>query len=777
MEESSLQFFIDAFNKSDKERKIDLLIRIAANKNEKVLNFLVNCLGDEHWIIRKTASELIEKYGQQATFALSNAITSYNEDIQHWSLKILSNIGEKAMPALLRSIKSSNEEIRYFACNALAKCRAPQGVTALIKTLGDERWRVRKAASDALIQYGDVVAAPLQKVLKETEDEDIRFWTIKTLGRLGAQAQKFLLEALKHGDKKLRYVIAAALGESGDKRVIKVLIESLADTDWTIRKSATMALSEIGENAVELMIEYLRGSNEEIREGCLRALVKTGDAGLRKLFEEIIKMDDDHRYLVRNSIVKIGTRVVEPLMRLFRVDNPEIVSFAASALGEIGNPRAIPVLIPGLSHLDWGVRRSCAYALGEIGEPSVEQLSQALKSKNDDVRYWVTRILESIGEPGVPCLISALNDPNREIRYFAAKALKTSFNPKVARSLINSLDDESWGVRKAAAESICNLANLQVSDLIRHIASDNQNIRYWIREIIQKIGNRIIEPLIEAMMKGDAELRLCAAHAAGLISNSKLTEPLLIALRDDSEWVRTYAAISLGKTGDKRAIIPLIRSFSDRNTEIHRSIIDAFQSLGKDVYTELKKCIENPEPRLRSNAAIAFGEMRYESGIDSIILLTEDPDENVRSSAAEALGYFTSLKAKAILKEKISDKSVKVRIAAIKSLGRINEESEVITLMNHSLKLKEDREARTLKRTLIEMSELKPDVFIQLFLHESAAIKNLAFESLSGAGITVIGKLSEQIASSNNDNIIFWCKKTLNKIKEPKEISINVIRQ
>ena len=146
----------------------------------------------------------------------------------------------------MRALKSSNHDVRYFACEALGELREPLGIQALLKALGDEKWPVRKAASDALVKYGEQVIPHVYQVMNRTTDEDIRFWAIKSLGKLGAKAQGILLEALRSGDKQLRYVIAAALGESGDKRVIKVLIESLGDPDWTIRKSATQALSEIG---------------------------------------------------------------------------------------------------------------------------------------------------------------------------------------------------------------------------------------------------------------------------------------------------------------------------------------------------------------------------------------------------------------------------------------------------------------------------------------------------------------------------------------------------
>ncbi len=767
--EQNINYLIEIFGNSDKEKKVELLKRIARDSSEKTMQFLINCLADEHWNVRRAAAELINSHGEAAIPALSSALNSYSPDIQHWALQILGNSGPKGMPAILRAMKSPNEEMRFFACAALGNSPIAQGVTALLRALGDDKWRVRKSASDALARYGEAVIAPLQQVLKTTEDEDIRFWTIKTLGKLGPKAQKFLLEALRSGDKKTRYVIAAALGESGDKRVIKVLVESLADPDWTIRKSATMALAEIGDNAVDMMLEYLRGPNDDIRDGCLRALVRTGDRGLKRLFDEIIKMDDNQRFLIRKSIVKIGSRVVEPLMRLFKLSDPEILSFAASALGEIGNPRSVPVLITGLSHTDWNVRRSSAYALTEIGERGVDKIAEALKSANDDVRYWVTRILESIGEPGVPFLVKALQDPSREIRFFAAKALGGSFDPTVVRSLMNSLSDEVWSVRKAAAESIARVENINIEDLLRHISSDNADVRYWTGYILSLIGTQHLPKIVECMRKGDAELRLYACQAAGLIDSPELIEPLISSLRDDSEWVRTYAAISLGQTGDPRAIIPLIRCFSDRNADVHRNVVVAFRKLGAKVYDELIKCIEGNDIDLKKNAAIAFAEMNDERGVDYIVMMMEDPDESVRSAAAEALGHFPCIKSRTILTEALEDKSIKVRLNVIRSLGKMDSEPEILALMNHLSKSRDERESRTVKRTLAEKSVENPDLFIGLFKNEHSAVKSAAYEALVTAGMDVMARLTQEAAENKDETVVFWCKKTMKTIKEPKE--------
>jgi HEAT repeat protein len=770
MEKENNNYLIEKFSRANKGQRLEILGQLAINRDEATVHFLITCLTDEYWSVRKVAADRLREYGEAIVPILSGTLNSQNHDLQHWSLNILSEFGDKGYPAILRAMKSSNDEIRYFAATALGNAKVSQGVTLLLKALGDERWRVRKAASDALVKYGEVIIEPLQQVLSLTDDEDIRFWTIKTLGKLGPKAQKFLIEALKSGDKQTRYVIATALGESGDTRVIRLLIESLADPDWTIRKSSTMALAEIGDNAVSMMIEYLGGTDENIREGCLRALVKAGSKSLQTLFDEIVKMDENKRFLIRNSIIKIGNRVVEPLIRLFKDSSPDVQVFAASALGEIGNPRSVSVLVTGLSSTNWNVRRSCAFALTEIGERGVEMIAEALSSTNDDVRYWVTRILESIGDAGVPYLVKGLTDSNKEIRFFSAKALGSSFEPGTTRALISALNDSIWGVRKSAAESLCNLDNLHIEEVLRHISSDNEDIRYWIGYVVDKVGKKHQSRIIKAMRRGDPELRLFAAQAAGIIGGKDFIAPLTEALRDDNEWVRVYSAISLGQIGDVRSIVPMVRCFSDRNNAVQRNVLAAFERLGKEVVVpELLKCFDSDDVILKKNAAKALAQMKESKGLDQIIMLTDDSDVEARLVAIEALGAFNSEKSRTVLKSLLDDQANLVRTATIKSLGKLGTSADVEILIDFIEVTQNELEQRTIRRILADVALRNPDYFIGMFKRNSHTLRTLANEILVMAGVEVLSRLSEVVAESDDNDVVEYCKKVIKQIKLPQE--------
>ena len=128
-----------------------------------------------------------------------------------------------------------------------------------------------------------------------------------------------LIRALEYpNDPAIRSAAAGALGETGDPRAVRPLINALNDDYEEVCVAAFKAIWTIGRPAVEPLM-----------------------AGLR---------DDDspHHDTIAKELVMIGENgAVEPLVAALADENERVATAAAVSLAEIGAP-AVPPLIAGL---------------------------------------------------------------------------------------------------------------------------------------------------------------------------------------------------------------------------------------------------------------------------------------------------------------------------------------------------------------------------------------------------------------------------------------------
>lgn len=114
---------------------------------------------------------------------------------------------------------------------------------------------------------------------------------------------------------------------------------------------------------------------------------------------EALSYENDHniRLSAASALGKIGDpRAVEPLIDALE-DQVIVKEVVALALGEIGDPQAVEPLINELENERWEVRGTAAKALGKIGDDrATKPLSQLLDDKIEIVRWNAVQALEAL---------------------------------------------------------------------------------------------------------------------------------------------------------------------------------------------------------------------------------------------------------------------------------------------------------------------------------------------------------------------------------------------
>jgi HEAT repeat protein len=232
--------------------------------------------------------------------------------------------------------------------------KAKRDVEGLIKALG---------------YHKDVAIRSAAHELQEIEQA-------RKLGRIGDARAAAALVAMIGDISRLRCQAAGALGQIGDARAVAPLIAALWGPLEDVRGAAAGALAKIGSPAVAPLVDVLKRpvGLHKVATAAAGALAKIGGPAVAPLIDVLKDRRGDVREAAAAALVKIGSPAVPPLIAALR--DRESVSIAATALGQIGDARAIEPLIGALK----GGIATAADALGQIGDArAVEPLIAALE--------------------------------------------------------------------------------------------------------------------------------------------------------------------------------------------------------------------------------------------------------------------------------------------------------------------------------------------------------------------------------------------------------------
>jgi HEAT repeat protein len=134
--------------------------------------------------------------------------------------------------------------------------------------------------------------------------------------------------------------------------------------------------------------------------------------------------------------------------------NAGIRKGSAEVLGQIGNTRAVPVIIEALNDPDRAVRIEVVKSLAAIGVPTIAPLMQVFREGDLMVRTGAMEALWMIGQPATTPLIMVLKDNQSDVRKRAALLLGEIGDAKAVDHLTALLADENVGVRREAFEAL-----------------------------------------------------------------------------------------------------------------------------------------------------------------------------------------------------------------------------------------------------------------------------------------------------------------------------------
>ncbi len=355
----------------------------------------------------------------------------------------------------------------------------------------------------------------------------------------------------------------------------------------------------------------------------------------------------DRCYAARTLGVMMAEDAVSKLAGCLKDEDIDVCVDAAEALGNIGNPAALPALLEALAFETSGeVSRFLVQAIGRIGgEGTTEALIKAATERPKDMEWdgdWDTwwdvqkEAIQALGELG------------------AEEAVET---------LIGLLDDDS-----------------------------QQEVETDILRTLAKIPGRGTDALIDRLQNQSlpSHSRRRAAKALASVSGGETVRALGRALKDNTPEVRAEAIRALATLKADRYFSAVLLMLRDPEEEVRHAAISAvleLSQIGKlsaDIQAELISMLDDSSSQVRStlfSTLIPTVGTRplSDENLDTVLNGLNDKSAETASAACTLLGYNNDIRALGPLLEVLQNLAghpmVRREAAmAIARLGRVNHE-------------------------------------------------------------------------------------------------------
>ncbi len=626
-------------------------------------------------------------------------------------------VSEEAFGLLLRLL--DDPEMRGSAISALGRIGDRRAFEPLLCALGDRERSVRQLAAGALGAMGDGRATAALVATLRDEDYIVRGAAAEALGSIAAGGEgaaaclRPLGEALADPEGWVRQAAAVALGRIGDPVALPDLVTALQQGGPYERAAVIEALGEIGAGrpgvtlgtevlpAIDALVAVLTARESSVYEGATTALARM-DAGplrgaaTRALLQALTRGSAEQGHAAAEALGKIGGAgapegvVVEALVATLLAGEPADESSPAAQMARALTQR-MGIEASAIRYGGPWVTRAVVRALGKLGDPrAIRPLISVLKEEDLELRWDAAEALREIGARGgesqvVAALIAALDDPSPRLRQQAAEELGTCGEARAIPPLTKALGDADADVRRCAARALWKAADPGTQDVLCAALRDTDYLVRWAAaDALGAIGAR--------------------SHSGSEAMHRAAVEALGTALAGDArKEVRQAAAEALRKSGDPRALQPLLAALGDAEQGVSLAAADALAAIAAGaglgdadgaVGPALVAALQGADVRRRRGAAWGLWRIGAPWTVEPLVSALGDADRDVRREAARALGALVGGRPReqcagdaydhvlAALTAALKDKEDVVGRAAAQALGAMGDEQAIKPLIS-----------------------------------------------------------------------------------------------
>ncbi len=203
---------------------------VACQSEEQRAKTFVTQLGATDITLRTEAMKALVTMGAPAVDALISGISNENPQIREMSVWTLSEIKrptDRIVPAIIASLTDPEETIRVIGSVALQSLGEP-AVPYLIDALAAPEPEIRLNAAYALGEIGAPLDTIIPALINTLTDPvwNVRRLVVRSLIRIGDPAVNPLIQALNSPDQDLRRMAERALNDMSTPRTLKAIADA-----------------------------------------------------------------------------------------------------------------------------------------------------------------------------------------------------------------------------------------------------------------------------------------------------------------------------------------------------------------------------------------------------------------------------------------------------------------------------------------------------------------------------------------------------------------------
>ena len=418
---------------------------------------------------------------------------------------------------LAEQLANPDEATRLRAAQALAEEEDEASVQALAGMLGDESWRVRRAAVSGLARRGgaEAVAALLRLLREEHHSPSVLNSALQVLAMSDLDVFSPLVQFLRAPEAELRTYAALSLGERGDPRAIPELIAALEDSDANVRYHAIEALGKLrASEAVNALLAIAERRDFFLAFPALDALTSIGDS-------------------------QVASRIV-PLL-----EDELLRTAAADALGQLGDEQVVAPLAALLNMPDAPVL-AVAQSLATLYDRYEAAYSEGV--------HIADLLRPAINLTGMQNLLDALPGAQGDELRSLALVLGWLEGAAVERALTQLLGQPS--ARAEVLQALVRHGERVTALLIEQLEAEELETRQAAVIALGRIGDAQAVPALTRVLTADDELAIATAGALANIGDRRAFDPLLSLLGHPEAAVRQGGDFGPQLAGPPRHAVP-----------------------------------------------------------------------------------------------------------------------------------------------------------------------------------------------------------------------------